>query len=155
MILATLCYVKKNGKTLMIHRNKKQNDVHAGKWNGLGGKVEPGETPEECVIREIFEESGLRIRNPRLSGLITFPKFAHGEDWYAYVFIAREFSGELIDSPEGQLAWVEDNKLMDLPFWEGDYIFLPWLEDNRFFSAKFSYRDGQLIDHSVVFYPCD
>lgn len=75
MKLATLCYIKKDGKTLMLHRIKKKNDMHEGKWNGLGGKFEPGETPEDCVIREIEEESGLNIIKPRLRGLLTFPEF--------------------------------------------------------------------------------
>ena len=84
------------------HRNKKVNDIHEGKWNGLGGKFEAGETPEECVIREVHEESGLSIRNPKLCGLLLFPKFK-GNDRYVFVFTASDFSGELIDSPEGRL----------------------------------------------------
>ena len=74
MLLATLCYVKRDGNTLMVYRNKKPNDIHEGKWNGLGGKFEAGETPEECVIREIHEESGLSIQNPNLCGLLMFPQ---------------------------------------------------------------------------------
>lgn len=136
----------------MIHRVKKANDVHQGKWNGLGGKLDPGETPEECVVREVWEESGLKIRNPVLKGFLTFPGFANDEDWYAFVFVAREFEGELIESPEGPLEWVPDEQLSSLPLWEGDYIFLPWLEQDGFFSGKFTYKDGRLVDHSVVFY---
>ena len=98
IILATLCYVRRDGYTLMVHRTKKANDVHRGKWNGLGGKFEPGETPEECVIREVHEESGLAIQHPKLCGLIMFPNFT-GNDWYVFVFTAHEFSGALIDSP--------------------------------------------------------
>jgi 8-oxo-dGTP diphosphatase len=152
MLLATLCYVKMNSQTLMVHRVKKANDVHQGKWNGLGGKLESGETPEDCVIREVWEESGLRIAQPELRGFLTFPAFANDEDWYAFVFVAREFSGELIDSPEGDLLWVDDANLLELELWEGDYIFLPWLEQNRFFSGKFVYKGGQLVDYDVVFY---
>ena len=107
MILATLCYIKRNGKTLMVHRNKKLNDIHAGKWNGLGGKIETGESPEECVRREVREEAGLTIENPKLHGLVMFPNFK-GNDWYVFVFTATEFIGELIDSPEGKLQWIED-----------------------------------------------
>lgn len=154
MKLATLCYVKQNHATLMIHRNKKQEDIHLGKWNGLGGKLDPGETPEACVIREVREESGLTIHNPRLHGFLTFPAFAHDEDWYAFVYSATEFSGELIDSPEGELAWIPDDRLFELPLWEGDRIFLNWLEQERFFSGQFIYQQGKLIDHSVVFHPC-
>jgi 8-oxo-dGTP diphosphatase len=152
MKLATLCYLKCTGKTLMVHRIKKTGDMHAGKWNGLGGKLEAGETPEECAIREIREESGLVVSQPELKGLLTFPAFAKDEDWYAFVFVANEYEGELIDSPEGVLRWIEDAELFDLNLWEGDRIFLPWLERPGFFSGKFIYRDGKLIDHQVVFY---
>jgi 8-oxo-dGTP diphosphatase len=152
MKLATLCYVKNNGKTLMLHRVKKENDMHMGKWNGLGGKFEAGETPEECVIREVKEESGLTIENPRLRGTLTFPKFSKGEDWYAFVFTASEFEGELIDSSEGILEWIDDSEVLNLNTWEGDKIFLKWLEGDRFFSGKFVYEDGELTEHSVSFY---
>ncbi len=152
MKLATLCYIKQSGKTLMIHRIKKANDVHQGKWNGLGGKLEPGETPEECVIREVCEESGLTIHNPTLKGILTFPLFANDEDWYAFIFIATHFEGTLIDSNEGQLDWIDDENLLSLPLWEGDLIFIPWLSQDRFFSGKFVYKEGKLVEHSVVFY---
>lgn len=152
MKLATLCYIKHAGKTLMIHRIKKANDMHQGKWNGLGGKMEPGETPEECVIREVREESGLTIHNPVLKGILTFPLFSNNEDWYAFVFVANEFEGELINSGEGELAWIDDDKLLSLPMWEGDLIFLPLLNQAGIFSGKFVYRDGRLVDHSVTFY---
>lgn len=153
MKVATLCYVRRAGQTLMIHRIKKAEDMHAGKWNGLGGKLEPGETPEECATREIWEESGLRVEHPIWKGLLTFPAFARGEDWYAFVFVADQFNGELIDSPEGVLEWVDDARLLALNLWEGDRIFLPWLERPGFFSAKFIYQDGRLVDHHVIFYP--
>ena len=152
MKLATLCYVKANGKTLMIHRVKKADDMHQGKWNGLGGKLDQGETPEECVIREVYEESGLRISKPLLKGVLTFPKFARDEDWYAFIFVAHQFVGHLIDSNEGVLRWIKDEQLLDLELWEGDRIFIPWLERPGFFSGKFIYQAGKLVDHSVVFY---
>jgi 8-oxo-dGTP diphosphatase len=152
MKLATLCYVRAGGKTLMLHRTKRPHDMHAGKWNGLGGKLDPGETPEECVIREVWEESGLRIVKPELKGLLTFPSFDGNEDWYAFVFVARAFRGELIDSTEGVLAWIDDDALPDLNLWEGDPIFLRWLEQDRFFSGKFVYQQGKLAKHEVVFY---
>ena len=152
MRLATLCYLRRNGKTLMVHRIKKKNDMHAGKWNGLGGKLEPGETPEECAVREIMEESGLRVFNPVLKGVLTFPAFSNDEDWYAFVFLAYEFEGELIDSPEGDLKWIDSSELLNLNLWDGDRIFLPWLDRQGFFSGKFIYKDGRFIEHQVVFY---
>lgn len=152
MKLATLCYLKRDGKTLMIHRIKKENDMHQGKWNGLGGKLIPGESPEECAIREVREESGLIIREPELKGVLTFPKFANEEDWYAFVFVARQIEGQLIDSNEGVLEWIDDEQLLSLDLWEGDLIFLPWLARPGIFSGKFVYQDGELVDHRVVFY---
>jgi 8-oxo-dGTP diphosphatase len=151
--LATLCYLRKNHHTLMVHRVKKQNDMHQGKWNGLGGKLEPGESPEECAIREIAEESGLQVSNPEFKGILTFPAFDEIEDWYCFVFVLRQFSGELIDSVEGTLRWVPDAELLALNLWEGDRIFLPWLDRGGIFSAKFIYEHGKLVEHSVVFYP--
>jgi 8-oxo-dGTP diphosphatase len=152
MKLATLCYLRRDGKTLMIHRVKKANDIHLGKWNGLGGKLIPGETPEECAIREIYEESGLRVRTPLLKGFLTFPKFANDEDWYAFVFVCEDFEGVLIESAEGNLQWVFTSEVRNLNLWEGDLIFLPWLDRPGFFSGRFVYKDGKLVSHDVVFY---
>jgi len=152
MKLATLCYVMKDDKTLMIYRNKKENDYHEGKWNGLGGKFEPGETPEQCAIRELKEETGLDVIKPHLKGFITFPLFDKVEDWYVFVFVIKEFKGELIDSPEGHLEWILNNKLNELNLWDGDRIFLPWLFEDKFFSAKFDYEDGKFTRYSVEFY---
>ncbi|HAD81811.1 MAG: DNA mismatch repair protein MutT [Candidatus Edwardsbacteria bacterium RIFOXYD12_FULL_50_11] len=152
MKLATLCYIKKDGRTLMMHRIKRKDDLHYGKWNGLGGKMQPGETPEECVIREVREESGLLVKDPHLNGFLTFPSFDQWDDWYVFVFTAQRFRGKLLDSAEGYLKWVKDQELLKLDLWEGDHIFLPWLEDEKFFSAKFNYREGRLKDHSVKFY---
>ncbi len=152
MQLATLCYLQCNAKTLMLYRNKKKNDIHAGKWNGLGGKFIAGETPEECVIREVTEESGLSIKNPRLRGIMTFPNFSCGEDWYVFIFTASEFDGQMSDSSEGQLEWIDDDRLLSLDLWEGDKIFLKWLQQDRFFSAKFIYKNKSLIEHRVIFY---
>lgn len=155
MINATLCYVKSGNKTLMLHRIKKENDIHEGKWNGLGGKMEAGETPEECVIREVCEESGLQIQNPALRGVLTFPNFDGINDWLAFVFTADVFTGALIDSSEGVLEWIDDSKLFDLNLWEGDKIFLKWLHRDAFFSGKFMYENKRLVDHDVVFHKMD
>ncbi len=152
MKLATLCYLRTETHTLMLHRIKKENDMHAGKWNGLGGKLEPGESPEECAVREVYEESGLQVKEPRWRGVVTFPAFDGLDDWYVFMYVFYEFSGELIDSPEGKLAWVPNERLQSLNLWEGDRIFLPWLWQERFFSAKFNYKDGRLLDYTVHFY---
>lgn len=152
MKLATLCYVRDNNKTLMVHRVFKAGDVHVGKWNGLGGKFEPGETPEECARREIKEESGLEVLELKLKGFLTFPKFARDEDWYVFVFIGRHPVGDLIESPEGKLAWIPDAEINKLNLWEGDKTFLPWLDEDRFFSGKFVYQGGQLVHQEVIHY---
>lgn len=152
MKLATLCYVIRDNKTLMIHRIKKENDFHEGKWNGLGGKFEQGESPEDCVIREVKEEAGLDIIEPKLKGFITFPLFDGKDDWYVFLFTVEKFSGNLIDSAEGRLAWIDNDKLLDLNLWDGDRIFIPWLFQDKFFSAKFNYLNGKFIDYSVNFY---
>ncbi len=152
MKLATLCYVIHDDKTLMLYRNKKENDYHEGKWNGLGGKFEQGETPEECAIREIREESGLSVKDPNLKGIITFPMFDGKDDWYVFIFTFNGYEGKLIDSSEGELAWIDNDKLTDLNLWEGDSVFLPWLYQEKFFSAKFIYEDGKYIDHEVTFH---
>jgi 8-oxo-dGTP diphosphatase len=151
MILATLCYIRHAGQTLMIHRVKRADDIHLGKWNGLGGKLEPGESPEECVIREICEESGLELRQPRLCGLLFFPGFK-GKEWCVFVFTARDFSGELKENGEGYLEWIPDKQLDSLPLWPSDHIFLPWIRDGMFFSAKFVYDGDEMKEHTVTFY---
>ncbi|MDD5303541.1 MAG: 8-oxo-dGTP diphosphatase [Elusimicrobia bacterium] len=151
-VAATLCYVRSGGRTLMMHRNKKEGDVHRGKWNGLGGKLDAGESPDECVIREIREESGLTLLDPRLRGVLTFPAFKGGEDWLVFVYTATRFEGTLGVCSEGDLEWVDDARLAGLPLWEGDLIFLPWLEQERFFSGKFTYLDGRLVSHEASFY---
>ena len=152
MKFATLCYIRRDGQTLMLHRNKKPNDMHQGKWNGLGGKLESGETPEECAVREIWEESGLRARDPQLKGFITFPDFTGDDDWYTFLFVIEDFEGALIESPEGDLAWIDDEKVLELPLWAGDRIFIPWLDEAGFFSAQFEYRGERLERHEVRWY---
>jgi 8-oxo-dGTP diphosphatase len=135
----------------LVQSNKKANDIHDGKWNGLGGKFEAGETPDECVVRDVLEESGLAIRNPKYCGLLVFTNFK-GNDWYVFVFTAADFTGELIDSPEGSLDWVPDEKLLDLNLWESDHIFFSWIEAGKIFSAKFEYDGDEMRSYNVVFH---
>jgi 8-oxo-dGTP diphosphatase len=151
-ILATLCYIRKNGRTLMLHRIKKKNDLHEGKYNGLGGKLEDGETPEECVIREVYEESGLMIKNPLFKGMLTFPMFDGKNDWIVFVFIAKRFSGKMINSREGDLVWIENHKLLDLNLWEGDKKFLKYIDSDKIFSGKFIYINGKLKSYKMKLY---
>jgi 8-oxo-dGTP diphosphatase len=152
MILATLCYVKKDDHTLMLHRVKKQNDFHEGKWNGLGGKFEKGETPEQCVIREVNEESGLRLRSLHYHGLLLFAGF-NNDDWYVWVYSSDDFEGELMDNPpEGDLKWIPDEQVGQLNLWPSDAIFLPWLKQDRRFSARFQFDYDTFIDHTVTFF---
>jgi 8-oxo-dGTP diphosphatase len=152
IIPATLCYVRKDDFVLMLHRVKKTDDMHKGKWNGLGGKFEKGESPEDCVIREVSEESGLKIINPVLKGIITFPQFDGENDWLVFVFQSNKFTGELSASDEGILKWIKKDKLLNLNLWEGDKIFLPWVFEDKFFSAKFVYQNKKLIDWTVTKY---
>ena len=150
--LATICYIDNGREFLMLHRNKKPNDVHAGKWIGVGGKLERGETPQECAAREILEETGLKAK-PVLKGVITFPEFTPDSDWYTYVFKVTEFEGKLIDCNEGTLEWVPYDQVLSKPTWEGDHTFVEWLlEDKPFFSAKFVYDGDKLLDTQVDFY---
>lgn len=156
-VLTTICYIEKDGKTLMLYRNKKKNDVHEGKYVGIGGKFEFGETPEECIIREIKEETGLTVNSLRYHGLISFPKFANDDNWYMFIFSCRDFEGEvpedrLDDCPEGRLLWVDNDKVMDLNMWDGDRVFLEWVATKNVFNAKIEYKEGILDKYHVDFY---
>jgi 8-oxo-dGTP diphosphatase len=151
--LATLCYVRRDGHTLMLYRNRKEADYHAGKWNGLGGKFEPGESPEQCMRREVLEESGLSVVSARLNGMITFPTFDGSNDWYVFVYTITETTGELTsDCREGELHWIEDAQVAHLNLWEGDRVFLPWLEKPGVFSARLVYDGPRLAYHTVDWY---
>lgn len=154
MKLATLCYIRKNGQTLMIHRTKKEIDDHKDKYNGVGGKFEIGETPEDCAKREIKEETGLKAINLEYKGLLTFPSEFGAEDWYVFVFVINEFEGDLIDCNEGDLLWIDNDKILSLNIHEGDKIFIPWLDQEKMFSAKFIYSQNgsKLEKYEVSFY---
>lgn len=142
--LTTLCYIEKDGKYLMLHRNKKKNDPNHDLWLGIGGHFEEGESPEECVLREVKEESGLMLTDFALRGVITFSD----NDWYEYMFLfsADDFEGEITECDEGELVWVEKEKVLsELPIWEGDKIFLGLMaEGEPFFSLKLRYENRVL-----------
>ncbi len=152
MKLATLCYLESKGKTLMIHRNKKEHDTQGGMWNWLGGKLEQGEDPERCVIREFREESGLTIVNPKLKGMITFPGGGGQEDWYIFIFLAKKFRGVLTESDEGELQWVDEKLWPGLNIFAGDKIFMQYIHKKGFFSGRFEYKDKKLIRHEIKLY---
>jgi 8-oxo-dGTP diphosphatase len=141
MKLATLCYLKKNKKTLMI--KTREDSVQRGIWNGLGGKFKEGESAEECCVREVLEESGLKVKDPQLKGFLSFPECYGQDDWYVFVFTATKFSGKLKHSNEGKLEWIDDKKLLKLRLWGGDKIFLPLLKQKRFFTAKIVYDNSK------------
>jgi len=152
-LFGTLCYVEKDDHYLMLHRIKKKNDIHEGLWVGLGGKFEAGESPEDCVIREVFEESGLQIQNPKLRGILTFPSGFDADDWYVFLFTATEFTGEIKPCEEGELSWVRKDRLNSLPMYAGDSHFLSWLEKyTEIFSAKFIYEGRTLKDYTLTVY---
>ena len=152
MLLTTICYIDNGDSYLMMLRNKKKHDINEGKWLGVGGKLEPGETPEECVCREAYEETGLTLDEYALRGIITFAP-GNGSCEYIYVFTADKFHGELTECNEGELAWIPKDKLMDLALWEGDKIFLKLLLQNSpFFSVKLCYDGDVLTDSSVKLY---
>lgn len=146
----TLCYLEREGRLLMLFHNKKEHDENHGKWIGVGGKFEEGETPEECVIREVYEETGLKMRSPRLRGIVTFVMEPQSTE-YMFVYTATDFTGQLINPdscPEGVLRWVDRDEVCQLPTWEGDRIFLKLLmEEHPFFSLKLCYDpSGRLTD---------
>ena len=153
MKMTTLCYIEKEGKYLMLHRVKKHHDINAGKWIGVGGHVENGETPEECLLREVKEETGLTLTAYRLRGLVTFLSDVC-EPELMCVFTADAFDGELIECDEGELAWVEKSDVLGLPTWEGDRVFLERLlsGDERFFSIKLRYEGDHLVEKKITDY---
>ena len=142
----SLCYLEKDGKYLMLHRIKQENDVNRYKWIGVGGKFMEGESPEECAAREIFEETGLRVKNLAYRAIVTFDCPPYPTD-YMHLFTATEFEGELKECDEGRLEWVDKSSLRELELWEGDYYFFDLLDKNEpFFSMKLSYRENILTE---------
>ena len=150
-ILATLGYVLSpdGGRVLLIHRNRRPDDAHLGKYNGLGGKLDREEDVVACIRREVREEAGIECESLTLRGTISWPGFGKGgEDWFAFVFLIERFSGEpLRENPEGTLEWVEVEHILELPLWEGDRFFLPLVFERagRPFHGVMPYRDGRPV----------
>ncbi len=145
-IQTTLCYLERDGAYLMLHRTKKEGDINRDKWIGIGGKFEEAESPEECALREIEEETGLRPRDLRYRGIVTFVSNVCPAE-YMHLFTACDVSGTLHDCDEGELAWVEKEKIPSLPIWEGDRIFLELLaQEHPFFSLKLVYHGDRLTE---------
>lgn len=154
MIPATLCYIEKEDSYLMLHRVKKKVDCNKGKWIGVGGKCEEGESPEECLIREVKEETGLTLTSYRFRGIVTFLSDAW-EGEYMYLFTADGYEGELSEEQmkncsEGELKWVRKSELENLTLWEGDKIFLKLLQErDSFFSLKLRYEGDTLTEWTL------
>ena len=152
MLCTTICYLERDGKYLMLLRNKKAHDVNEGKWIGVGGKFEQGESPEECVRREVEEETGLVIDRLLMRGMLTFSSEGWEEE-LIFVFTADQFHGTLTDCAEGELRWIAKTELMELNLWEGDRIFLELLlKGSPFFSLKLSYRGDELVKRQLHVY---
>ena len=141
----TLCYLEQDGQYLMLHRVKKSHDVNHGKWIGVGGKFEFQESPEDCLLREVREETGLTLTRWRYRGIVTFV-YNDDEAEYMHLFTADGWTGTLRDCAEGELRWVPRDEVGKLNLWEGDRIFLALLaRDEPFFSLKLTYRGDDLV----------
>lgn len=148
----TLCYIENDGSYLMIHRVKKENDENDGKWIGVGGKLEEGESPFDCVRREALEETGLRLISPSYRGFITFVSDKYGTE-YMHLFTAKHYDGELVrECSEGVLKWVKKEDIFSLPLWEGDKVFLKLLDtETRFFSLRLQYVGDTLVNTTLEY----
>ena len=148
-INSTLCYLERGDEYLMLHRVKKKNDVNHDKWIGVGGKFEEGESPEECVLRECREETGLTLTEWRYRGIVTFVSDRAPTE-YMHLFTAAGWTGTPIVCDEGELAWIAKKKLLSLPMWEGDKLFLDLLDrDEPFFSLKLRYEGEHLAEAAL------
>lgn len=144
--LTTLCYIEREDSYLMMHRVKKEKDMNKDKWIGVGGHFEEGESPEECLIREVREETGLELTNWKLRGIITFVTDVY-EPEYMFLYTADGYTGEISDCDEGTLEWVKKSDVYDLPIWEGDKVFFRLLEEREeFFSLKLRYESEKLVE---------
>lgn len=142
----TLVYIEHEGNYLMLLRNKKEQDENAGKWIGVGGHFEEGESPEDCMLREVWEETGLTLTDYRCRGIITFVSDRY-ETEYMHLFTASAFTGTLKECREGELRWIPKDQVFSLNLWEGDRAFLRYLmEDRDFFTMKLVYQGDSLVD---------
>ena len=142
----TLVYIEKDNKYLMLHRTKKEHDENSGKWIGIGGHFEDGESPDECMLREVFEETGLTITKYRFRGIVTFVSDEYGTE-YMHLFTANGFTGNLKECDEGELAWIDKSNVLDLNLWEGDKVFLPLLiKHEPYFRIRLTYENDILIN---------
>ena len=150
MKITTLCYIENNDCYLMLHRTKKKKDVNKDKWIGVGGHAEGNETPQECLIREVKEETGLLLTSYKFRGLITFISDEYEAEMMC-LFTADGYTGELITCDEGELEWVKKSDVPQLPTWEGDAVFLEILlrDDPRFFTLRLAYEGDKLIDKKI------
>ena len=148
----TLCYIEKENCYLMLHRNKKENDENKDKWIGVGGKLEEGESPQDCVLREVKEETGLTLKKYQYRGFITFVSNQWGTE-YMHLFTATEYEGKMKECEEGALEWVPKTQIEQLNLWEGDKIFFRLLDEcEGFFTLKLCYDNDKLISHEVYRY---
>lgn len=149
MQVSTVCYIENSDQILMLYRNKKADDVNQGKWIGLGGKLEQDESPDECMLREVYEESGIQLEHYKTCGILTFI-YAKKPAEYIFVYKASTSERQFTPTTEGELAWISKEDVMDLPLWEGDKKFLPLIlgdEQADFFSLKLRYdANDQLIE---------
>ena len=144
MDYTVLCYLKKDNQYLFMLRNKEKNDLNEGKWIGIGGHIEPGETKEEALIREVKEETGFTIKSFSYRGEILFINNDYQE--IMYVFTSDDFTGEMIECDEGELSWINKDKILDLNLWEGDRYFLkPLLNSDKMIKMEMRYKDKQLV----------
>lgn len=147
MINTTLCYITRGDEVLMLHRVKKKNDLNQDKWIGIGGKFEADESPDECLLREVREETGLELTRWQCRGVITFLTDGDWENEFMYLFTADGFEGTLGQCDEGNLEWVKRDFIQNLPQWEGDKIFLDLLwQDAPFFLLKLRYHGDKLVE---------